>query len=132
MANLDLDSAIRSIVSDEVERTLEPYRSLLDRMSGFFGGEPVRRGPGRPPKAPGAVSAPLAPRREGRGRRAAAPAAGGDVSRFHDGQAVRYKQGRGVFDATVIGIDAARSLLTLERSMDGKKVERPAAKVYEA
>lgn len=130
MANVDLNSAISGLVATEVERALEPYRGLLQRMAEFAGvgvqagPQPVKRGPGRPRASAGAPSAPA--------RRVVSQDAVGKASNFRDGQAVRYKQGRGSFDATVISINAEQGLLVLRRSKDGKQVERPASKVYSA
>lgn len=120
MPNLDLNDAIQRMVSAEVERELGPYRELLQRLADFAGGRGGRR-----------AAAPVRAAAKG-GRRGARKAGAGDASRFKAGQAVRYKQGRGVFEATVVAVDADRNVLTLERAKDGKKVERPAAKIYEA
>jgi len=121
MANVDLNAAIRNLVSEEVERTLEPYRTLLDRMAGLFGKQPERAG----------RASRLAGRLGARAERAPR-SGGGDASRFREGQTVRYKQGRGIFDAVVEAVDIERNLLTLARTKDNKKVERPADKVYGA
>jgi hypothetical protein len=128
MSNIDLNTAISSLVASEVERALDPYRALLERLAEFAGvPTAVKRGPGRPPKVEG-----LAVERR-RGRRPGPSKGGrGDAARFHAGQSVRYKQGRGIFDATVTDIDVENDVLTLQRAKDGKKVDRPAAKVYEA
>lgn len=123
MANVDLNDAISSLVASEVERVLQPYRGLLDRMAEFAGVSTtaVKRGPGRPPAAVAAVT--RRPRRVVREM-------GGDVSDFREGQSVQYKQGRGIFDATVLSVNEESGMLMLQRSKDGKKVERPASKVY--
>ena len=120
MANVDLNHAIRNLVAAEVERTLEPYRLMLDRLVRLVGQKPARRGPGRPPKA---ASAPRRRRKARRGGKV-------DATRFREGQVVRYKQGRGEFEATVLSVDAAAGIVKLERKKDGKKIGRPAAKVY--
>ena len=128
MPNVDLNSAIRSLVAGEVEKILLPYKHLLERMAQFVGGKPAaKRGPGRPPKA---VKAAVGGKRRQRRGKKARKGSKGDVSRFHDGQAVRYKQGRGEFAASVVSIDKDAGTLTLERTKDGKKVVRPAFKVY--
>jgi len=124
MANVDLNAAIRNLVAAEVEKTLEPYRELLERMESFVRGEAPKRGPGRPPKAAGAKKPGRKP-----GKRAKAQ---GDASKFQVGQAVKYKQGRGEFDATVTGVDVEANTVQIERSKDGKKLTRPAGKVYPA
>ncbi|NVJ27611.1 PspA [Myxococcus sp. AM011] len=48
------------------------------------------------------------------------------------GQEVRYRQGRGTFSAKVKAVDEKARTVTLERLSDGKKVERPFAKVAAA
>lgn len=128
MAQFDLNDVIRAAVSDEINRVLGPHLDTLNRLSAAFGGTtinraaPARRGPGRPPAAAGR-------RRAGR-RRAARAGGRGDASKFSTGQTVRYKQGRGEFEAKVIAINTEDNTLTLERLSDGKRVDRPAAKVY--
>ncbi|MFN7130500.1 MAG: hypothetical protein ACK4N5_00360, partial [Myxococcales bacterium] len=124
------DAAVRAKVVEEVERVFGPYRDLLDGLSAFVSGQaaPPRRGPGRPRAAPNA------PRRaggRGRGRKAAAAqSGGGDASKFTEGQEVKYRQGRGEFEAVVMRIDRENNVLFLERKKDGKKVQRPASKIY--
>jgi hypothetical protein len=104
----DVNAAFRAVVANEVARALAPYRGALDALSRLAGSP--RRTPGRPP---GSVS-------------------GGDASKFSAGQAVRYKQGRGEFAAKVVSIDTAKHRVTIAREKDGKKVTRPADKVYAA
>ncbi|MGI5865874.1 MAG: hypothetical protein ACOX6T_27980 [Myxococcales bacterium] len=125
MAKFDLEARIRALVAEEVKNQLEPYRDMLKEIADFVGGE-ARRRPGRPPRAATAGAPARAPAR--RARRAA----GADASRFHEGQLVRYKQGRGEFEAKVVAIDTKANLVTLERISDKKQVERPADKIYEA
>ncbi|MBI5547325.1 MAG: hypothetical protein HY901_25870 [Deltaproteobacteria bacterium] len=120
MANVDLNGAIRGLVAAEVERALEPYRLMLDRLASVIGAKPERAAPGRAPKAGAAPRRGPKPARAGKG----------DASKFQEGQAVRYRQGRGEFEATVLAIDTERNVVTVERAKDGKKVERPAAKIY--
>ena len=45
---------------------------------------------------------------------------------------VRYRQGRGFFEARIVRFDSATKTLTLERLSDGQRVMRPASKVYPA
>ncbi len=126
MANVDLNDAISSLVASEVERVLQPYRGVLERMAEFAGvSTVVKRGPGRPPASAAAATTTVA-------RRSRRPVRemGGDVSDFREGQSVQYKQGRGIFDATVLSVNVESGMLMLQRSKDGKKVERPASKVY--
>ncbi len=146
MRETDLNAILRDLISEEVSSTLQPYLSLLERMAAFVGAAPVAAAkPQRRGRAAAiAVAAPAeAPARGRGGRRGArrgagrrgpgrAPrAAGGDISRFQEGQLVRYRQGRGEFEATVIGIDTDRNVLVIQRTSDDKRVERPADKVYE-
>ncbi|MGC4120513.1 MAG: hypothetical protein QM765_39220 [Myxococcales bacterium] len=76
--------------------------------------------------AQAAGSAPAAAKKakgqRGRGKKAVKIA-------FTEGQRVVYKQGRGTFDAKVIGIDLEAGIVKLEREKDGKQVSRPADKV---
>jgi sRNA-binding protein len=112
----DVNAAFRAVVAHEVARALAPYCGALDALSRLAGSGPPRRGPGRPP---GSVS------KSRRGR-----ANVGDASKFSAGQAVRYKQGRGEFAAKVVSIDTTKHRVTISREKDGKKVTRPADKVY--
>ncbi len=122
------DSAIRGVIAEEVEQALQPYRDLLTQITKFVGMPTAGRGPGRPPKAL-LEEAPRRGRKPGRkpGRRAAGK---GDASAFSAGQTVRYRQGRGEFEAKVVEIDSATNTVTVERVSDGKQVQRPAAKIY--
>lgn len=45
---------------------------------------------------------------------------------------VRYRQGRGTFEARIVSFDRETKMITLERLSDGKRVERPSSKVYSA
>jgi hypothetical protein len=134
MPTLDLNDAVRSLVADEVDAALAPYRSTLQALATLAGGGAVRRGPGRPPGSRNKGAGRPAKARRGRPPKRAARSAGGggDASKFSNGQAVRYKQGRGEFAAKVVKIDANNNRVTIERDHDGKKVVRPADKVYAA
>src|SRR5215211_8035882 len=122
MPPIDFNDAVRAAVADEVDRVLGPHLEVLKRLSSAFG----TGGDGRERRGPSS-----APRRRGRpGRRA--QSGRGDASKFKEGQKVRFKQGRGEFDATVASIDGNTNTLTLKRDRDGKRVERPASKVYAA
>ena len=46
------------------------------------------------------------------------------------GAMVRYRQGRGTFDAEVIRVDEVTRMATLQRTADGKRVLRPLDRVY--
>jgi len=122
MANNNFDAAIRNLVGEEIERSLVPYRELLAQIADFVGlpGSSAAR-PAKEAVAP-ARSARRVVRRAGKG----------DASQFQEGQTVQHKQGRGIFEATVIAIDTDRNVVTVERTKDLKKVDRPAAKVYSA
>jgi sRNA-binding protein len=129
-----LNDAVRSLVAEEVESALEPYRSTLQALATLTGGGAVRRGPGRPPWSRNRGAGRPAKARRGRPAKRATRSAtgGGDASKFSNGQAVRYKQGRGEFAAKVVKIDSDHNRVTIERDHDGKKVVRPADKVYAA
>jgi sRNA-binding protein len=120
MPKLDIEAAIRALVSDTVRAKLEPYTEILDRLAAFVGDAP-RRGLGRPPKA------------DAGGRRANvrgfAKKAVKAAKRLKVGQMVSYRQGRGSFDATIVAIDLETGIVRIERAKDGKKVERPAHKL---
>ena len=122
-------NAIRAIVVEEVKEALGPYHDMLADLSRFVGSGPASAGP------TGRVKA-AAPGRVGRTRLAATSARSGRyagqaelASKFSEGEKVQYRQGRGVFDARVVGIDATKGVVTLERMSDKKNVVRPAAKV---
>jgi len=124
MPTFDLDSSIRSLVADAVKASLDPYRDILDRMAALLGEAPARRAPERAAAVPAPAVRGRRRRRGGRARKAARLA-----QQLSEGQSVRYKQGRGTFDARVLSIDSAKGAVTLERISDGKKVVRPASKV---
>lgn len=46
------------------------------------------------------------------------------------GAIVRYRQGRGTFEAEVIRVDQVSQMATLQRTLDGKRVLRPLDRVY--
>lgn len=129
MAKMDMSAVIRAIVAEEVKTQLAPYADVLVDLQKLVGTDmTVRRGPGRP----------TAPRAD-KPRRAAArgdkpalvsEAAKTEVLKYQEGQQVRYKQGRGEFEAIIVGIDAEMGMLKLERTSDKKQVARPADKVY--
>ena len=127
MANTDLNAVLAALVADQVNVTLAPYNDLIARMNAFLGIAPsARRGPGRPPKTENVVAGAR------RGGLRSAPRAKGDpklAAKFSEGQAVKYRQGRGTFEAKVIAIDTTAGTVTVERDSDGKKVRRPAAKL---
>lgn len=85
------------------------------------------------PRAPAA-----APARQPRQRREAAPQPDVAVKRAlplpppkRSGyEKVHYRQGRGTFEARIIGFDAATKRVELERLIDGKRLWRPTAKVF--
>ncbi len=114
--------AIRIIVAKEVDDALVPFRQMLASLIEFAGGaqEGTAAGPA------GAL---------GSKRRAARPRSAASlelVSKFVEGQKVQYRQGRGTFEARVVGIDAMKGNVTLERMNDRKTVVRPAEKVIAA
>jgi upstream activation factor subunit UAF30 len=111
----NLTAAVQNMISSEVHAVLEPYRPMLDRLANLLGAP--ASGPGRPRKK--------TKRRGARGGKRVAKLSG----RFQVGQKVSYKQGRGVFAATVKSVDAVSGLLVLKRDSDGKVVSRPEYKV---
>ncbi|NVJ18872.1 PspA [Myxococcus sp. AM010] len=90
--------------------------------------KPTRAGPA-PQKSRGR------PRAAGRTATVAAPSPSpspeASVS-FAVGQEVRYKQGRGAFNATVKAVDEKAKTVTVARVSDGKQVVRPFDKVTPA
>lgn len=125
MAKMDMSAVIRAIVAEEVKAQLAPYADVLGDLQRLVGTEMPRRGPGRP------TARAEKPRRAPRADKAmVSEAAKAAVGRYQDGQLVRYKQGRGEFEATIVGIDSEMGLLKLERTSDKKQVARPADKVY--
>jgi len=126
---VDLNAAIAALVAAEVKAILDPYMSTLDRVAAFVGGQPARRGPGRPRKSAGLKAKPSR-RRARRGSKAKRAAR--LLKKFSEGQKVTYKQGKGTFEAKVTAINVEAGTLKLERSKDGKRVTRPVAKVIAA
>jgi hypothetical protein len=119
--------AIGIMVAKEVEAALAPYREALASLTEFAAGH------GGAPAAPAQVATPkrrlsVAPSVVRRGSAASLEI----VSKFVEGQKVQYRQGRGTFEARVVGIDAKNGNVTLERTNDRKTVVRPAAKVLAA
>jgi hypothetical protein len=126
----DLDTALHSIVATEVAVAIEPIRAVLDRLCGLVGGEPARRGRGRPRRSSAAGAQPAAPvgrRRARRGSKAKKLVSA--ASKFSVGQKVLYRQGAGEFEAKIVRVDAAKGKVQVERISDGKKVVRPSTKV---
>jgi len=128
-SQIDFNEVIRRAVSDEVQRVMTPYMDVLERLANAFGGAaPARKA--APAARAAAAPAVRARRGPGRPRRAGGGGGKGDASKFSVGQAVRYKQGRGEFTATVVATDPGTNMVTVKREKDGKEVQRPAAKVY--
>jgi sRNA-binding protein len=121
MPTREIEAALRRLVTEGVRDALEPYKKVLKGLAASLD-RASRRTPGRQPKA---VRSRSLPRRHPRSALKAADA-------LKVGQAVRYRQGRGSFEATIIDIDEATGLVRLERAKDGKKVERPSHKLYQA
>ncbi len=126
-SKLAFSEAIRNLVAREVQEALAPYREALTSLVEFAGAAPAEspRGGGR--------TAPPSRNVRGRGSQRRGSAALLElVSKFVEGQKVQYRQGRGTFEARVVGIDAKNGNVTLERINDRKTVVRPAAKVLAA
>ncbi len=118
--------AIRIIVAREIHDALAPYREALASLIEFGGGTP-----GGVPASPSGEAAPKRRVRLAKSPRTSAASAE-VAAKLSTGQKVQYRQGRGVFDAKVIEIDAAKGLVTVERLNDKKQVVRPAAKIIAA
>ena len=134
MAQTDLHESLRQIVSEQLQDALAPHQALLEQIAAFLGiggatGSRTTRVARAVPAARTARATATRARRgstgRGRGRAASTSSAS-----FKEGQEVRYRQGRGEFEATVIKID--EDAVTVERKTDGKKVTRPADKLYAA
>lgn len=69
-------------------------------------------------------------RKAARGRRTRREAQGPTTALPEVGATVRYRQGRGEFEAKVVRVDARAGVVTLERVSDGKRVTRPLEKLY--
>jgi hypothetical protein len=118
--------AIGALVAKEVHAALAPYQEALASLVEFTGGKV-----GGKLAAPSTIASPE-PRGRRAGRARGAAASTEVVSKFAEGQRVQYRQGRGTFEARVVGIDAENGTVTLERMGDRKTVVRPAAKVLAA
>jgi hypothetical protein len=128
MANMDLGGLISELVEQRVHSILGPHMEALERISSFLG-MAHRRSPGRPAGSRTAKRGPGRTGRTGRPSRSARRG-GGDVAKFEEGQKVRYRQGKGEFEATVLRTDAKAGTVTVQRNKDGKRVTRPADKIY--
>lgn len=122
MANGSIDELVKALVAKEVESQLKKYTEAMNKLS-----QAVKSG-----AVAGVAAAPKADKP----RRAAKPivsdAAKAAVVKYQMDQIVSYKQGRGSFNAKVIGIDVNNGLLKVQRLSDNKVVDRPADKVYAA
>lgn len=119
MTKGSMDELLKAMIKDEVESQLKQYKDMMEKLA---------------QKVP-AASAPKAAKAD-RPRRAVkaviSDAALAAVVQYKIDQVVSYKQGRGAFNAKVIGIDVAKGMLKVQRIGDGKVVDRPADKVYAA
>ena len=136
-----IESTIRSIVAAEVRRLLAPSMAGLDRMVEFVG--PVSAGAEKPKRR--RVREARKAARSGSTRRRVAQAGSkarrgtkraarrrtgrGDASQFQPGQGVAFRMGRGGFSGTVVEVDKATNLLTVETA-EGKRFVRAASKVH--
>jgi hypothetical protein len=119
--------AIGIMVAKEVQAALAPYREALASLVEFAGAAPAESPRGGARTAPPSRNV-RGPRIQRRGSAASLEL----VSKFVEGQKVQYRQGRGTFEARVVGIDAENGTVTLERINDRKTIVRPAAKVLAA
>lgn len=107
---MSFDKHIQRLIQETVQRVLSPHLEALHRLSVFLGdGRPMR------------VSKKL-PRRNVMAKKVA-------TNSFNYGDVVKYRAGRGEYSAMVLGT-SPDGRLKLEREKDGKRVLRPAAKVY--
>lgn len=148
-----LTESLRELVRAEVQAALGDRLAALDKLIDAFPGirgarssaAPVRRGPGRPPRAAAATTSTPTSRRRAppsavkarsgaKAKASKAPKSSkpgrGEAGSFRAGQAVKYRQGRGEFEATVVVFDSDKGTVSLKRNKDGKKVVRPISKVY--
>lgn len=106
---------------------------VFEQMGEAFGRTlAARMAPRRAPAVEAANPRPTPAARQA-SRRSAPRAAGAAVKPVKGltaGALVTYRQGRGTFDAEVIRIDELSKMVTLQRTLDGKRVIRPADRVY--
>ncbi|WIG95674.1 PspA [Myxococcus sp. SDU36] len=157
----DMMSAIRTVVAEEVGKTLGRQLELLEQIARYLGIAPGRTPAASAPKrTPATTPAPkptvatrkwvrpkptraepspqksrvrARARAAGRTATAAAPSPSPEASvSFKEGQDVSYKQGRGTFPAKVKAVNQEARTVTVERVGDGKQVVRPFDKVMPA
>jgi hypothetical protein len=117
LPDTDFTAVIQGLIAEELARRLFPYQRLLARLDQLRVAIPARRGPGRPSGAELNKIQSLFPPRN--------PAA----LAFAPGEIVSYRQGRGEFRARVVRTDP-QGRVVIERQADGKRVTRPAAKLF--
>lgn len=117
---MEIQEQFEALVNKGVAKALEPYSEAIIALAKL-----VRSA--EPEAQEERTEAPKAKRKAAEPRiyKDAVEAAG----RFSVGQEVRYRQGRGVFNATVYEINSNTGVIVLKRNQDGKIVERPASKV---
>lgn len=123
MEQKEIQEQFEALVNKGVAKALSPYRDAIIALA-----ELVRSAaPDAQEKRPAATRAKRASA-EPRVVKGAVEAS----KQFSVGQKVRYRQGRGEFEATVEVNDQNAGELVLNRVSDGKIVRRPATKVTAA
>lgn len=118
---MEIKEQFEALVKEGVVEALSPYRDAILAMA-----ELVRSAaPAATEKRPAARKKEAAEPRVVKGAVEAS-------KQFSVGQKVRYRQGRGEFEATVEVNDQNAGELVLNRVSDGKIVRRPATKVTAA
>lgn len=117
---MEIQEQFEALVNKGVAKALEPYSEAIIALAKL-----VRSA--EPEAQEERTEAPRAKRKAAEPRiyKDAVEAA----KNFSVGQKVRYRQGRGEFEATVEEVNQNRGELVLKRVTDGKIVERPASKV---
>ena len=128
MRETDFVEVVEQMVAEELALRLAPYRKLLSRLDEAKAIVKPRKGPGRPPRAElEKLEALLTGGRIARGPKGPGRPAKAARS-FKPGNVVKYRQGRGTFEAFVIRTEPDGDVV-VERIADGKRVKRPAAKL---
>ncbi|MGC4118318.1 MAG: hypothetical protein QM765_27945 [Myxococcales bacterium] len=132
MRETDFVQVVEEMVAEELSLRLAPFKALLQRLDKARAVIKPRKGPGRPPRAElekleSILTGGRLARRDGGSRAAPSPArAHGRV--FKPGDVVKYRQGRGTFEAFVIRTEPDGDVV-VERISDGKRVKRPGHKL---
>lgn len=115
---MEMQEQFEALVAKGVAKALEPHRDAILALAKLVN----EAEPDAPEKRPAVRKKEATEPRVVKG---AVEAAG----QFSVGQKVHYRQGRGIFEATVEEINSNTGELALKRIADGKIVSRPAVKV---